>query len=64
MPSLCYVSARDYARYWGDAEPSAPARWDGPERRTGPKDRRRPGHERRWEGTRGRRFRYGDRRHV
>lgn len=64
MASVCYVSAADYARYFAPEGAPDPPPPDvvvfGPERRQ--IDRRRPGHERRFEASRGRRFRPGDRR--
>ena len=64
MPSTCLVTAADYRRHWltGQRPPPPDHPWDGTERRSGPLDRRRPGHERRWDAQRGRRFHLGDRR--
>ncbi len=63
--SDCLVSERDYLKHFKgvDVEQSAPA-WDGTEHRIGPKDRRSTRHERRWESSRGRRFRLIGRRYM
>jgi hypothetical protein len=62
----CLVSGSDYARHWeGKTTPTkanAPQPYTGPERRIGPADRRSSGHDRRFEFTRGRRYRLADRR--
>lgn len=62
--SKCYVSGEDYALHWYQARRyrPQPAIWVGDERRLGITDRRRKSHERRWEKSRGRRFRLTDRR--
>jgi hypothetical protein len=57
----CYVSAADYARYWGSGSATTQPRYSGPERRSG-QERRAPVHERRWDRQRGRRFALGERR--
>lgn len=64
MKTECFVSAEDYVRYFQglkDEDLIVPI-WNGQERRSGMKDRRTKNHERRWEASRGRRFRVGDRR--
>jgi hypothetical protein len=56
-PPFAWVSAADYARYWGEDGkpiPGAPV-YTGDERRL-LADRRASGHERRWDASRGRRF--------
>ena len=64
MRATCLVSATDYHRHWlGGAVSAAPARpspYPGPERRHA--SDRRIAHDRRWDGSRGRRFRLRDRR--
>ena len=61
----CFVSARDFERFFklsaGRDEPKAV--WSGEERRSG-KERRSGGHDRRWNGEKGRRYRLFDRRIV
>lgn len=64
--SDCLVSASDYQRFWTGAE-STPgdhvaAAWNGRERRRDVPDRRTRAHERRWEASKGRRWRLADRR--
>jgi hypothetical protein len=56
--SKCYVTASDYAQYWGKSIPKPKPvvhAYEGPDRRIGVADRRAPGHERRWQMTEGRR---------
>jgi len=64
--SECFVSAKDIRIHWQNeiavSQSGLPPIWSGDERRIGPEDRRAVGHERRWEGSRGRRFRLQDRR--
>lgn len=63
--SNCWVTVPDYyAHFGGRGEKRAPvpAVWSGEDRRTGPRDRRTPDHERRWNTEKGRRYRLGDRR--
>jgi hypothetical protein len=57
--SECLVSGLDYLKHWRGLidEPIVIETWNGSERRSGPKDRRSSKHERRWEASRGRRFR-------
>lgn len=62
--AVCLVSKADYERHWngaGTLDEEAPV-WSGEERRSGVVTRRTQQHERRWEGGRGRRFGYADRR--
>lgn len=66
--SECYVSAADYARYWAPKQvrgvldvPFEPVTIVE-DRRIAMCDRRAPAHDRRWEQSRGRRFRLSDRR--
>ena len=61
--SDCYVSAADYAAVWEDiGRPlDQPDIWTGADRRI-LTDRRQIAHERRWEASRGRRFRMAGRR--
>jgi hypothetical protein len=61
--SKCLVSARDHQLFFEEIDPKPPApAWSGFERRKGLADRRANAHDRRWEASRGRRFRAGDRR--
>lgn len=64
--SECFVNAADFKIHW-DHETSVsqsglPEIWTGTDRRVGPKDRRQPGHDRRWDAQRGRRYRLRGRR--
>lgn len=58
----CYVTARDYAKHFNHAGAITVPVWNGRERRKTRIDRRRGEHERRWDKSRGRRFRLADRR--
>ena len=62
--SVCLVSVSDYKVHWkgGSAKSQQQPSWEGVERRSGLRDRRAPGHDRRWDGTVGRRRRLADRR--
>ena len=76
MKAQCYVSGADYRALWQGLPPihvssqtmvitgyPVDAIYVGPERRrSGLQDRRTQNHDRRWEGSRGRRFRLADRR--
>ncbi len=67
MTSICYVTNTDYKQHFRWMRPPArheddPVTWSGPDRRVALGDRRQPGHERRWDASRGRRFRFKDRR--
>lgn len=64
--SDCFVNAKDYAQHFSGehiAVADMPT-WSGTDRRIGLKDRRTLNHERRWESSRGRRFRVADRRKI
>lgn len=65
--TFCYVTNTDYKKHFRGLRPPArleedPVIWSGPDRRVALSDRRQPGHERRWDQSRGRRFRFKDRR--
>jgi hypothetical protein len=60
MSAVCYVSERDYQKYFnGHGEVAQPAEpvWAGVERRGSVADRRQHEHDRRWDSSQGRRFR-------
>lgn len=62
MASTCFVTAQDYSIHFEGKGAKREPIWNGTERRLDTVDRRHVGHERRWDTSRGRRFRVGDRR--
>jgi hypothetical protein len=64
MSTVCYVRAADFARCFEETDLVRDEQtvWAGPDRRSGPADRRSCQHERRWQADRGRRYRQADRR--